>query len=137
MKELKDLSFPDDIKYAEDHEWVAIEAPYRIGVSDFAQDALGDLTYVELPDVGMELEQGDEFGTLESTKSVSPLYSPISGQVVAVNEALQDDPGLVNSDPYGEGWIIEIAPADAEGIESELEELMDAAAYLEMLEQEA
>ena len=132
MKELKDLNFPDDLKYAEEHEWVAVEAPFRIGVSDFAQDALGDLTYVELPDVGMELEKGDEFGTLESTKSVSPLYSPISGQVVAVNGALQDDPGLVNSDPYGAGWIIEIAPDD----QNELEELMDAPAYLEMLEQE-
>ena len=132
MKDLKDLNFPDDIKYAEDHEWVCVEAPFRIGVSDFAQDALGDLTYVELPDVGMELKKGDEFGTLESTKSVSSLYSPVSGQITAVNEALEDDPGLVNSDPYGEGWIIEIAPEN----EDELDELMDAAAYAEHLEQE-
>ena len=132
MKDLKDLNFPDDIKYAEDHEWVCVEAPFRIGVSDFAQDALGDLTYVELPDVGMELKKGDEFGTLESTKSVSSLYSPVSGQITAVNEALADDPGLVNSDPYGEGWIIEIAPEN----EDELDELMDAAAYAEHLEQE-
>ena len=93
MKDLNDLNFPDDIKYAEDHEWVSVEAPFRIGVSDFAQDALGDLTYVELPDVGMELKKGDEFGTLESTKSVSSLYSPVSGQITAVNEALEDDPG--------------------------------------------
>lgn len=132
MKDLKDLNFPDDIKFAEDHEWISIEAPFRIGVSDFAQDALGDLTYVELPDVGMELKKGDEFGTLESTKSVSSLYLPVSGRVTAVNEALADDPGLVNSDPYGEGWIIEISPEN----QAELDELMDAAAYAEHLEQE-
>ena len=132
MKELKDLNIPDDIKYAEDHEWVSTEAPFRIGVSDFAQDALGDLTYVELPTVGMELAKGEEFGTLESTTSVSPLYSPLSGQVTAVNSLLEDEPGLVNSDPYGEGWIIEIAPGNL----SELDELLDAAGYLEKLEQE-
>ena len=132
MKELKDLNIPDNVKYAEDHEWVSTAAPFRIGVSDFAQDALGDLTYVELPETGMELGKGDEFGTLESTKSVSPLYSPLSGRVVAVNELLQDDPGLVNSDPYGKGWIIEIAPSNLD----ELNGLFDAAAYLKKLEEE-
>ncbi|MBQ4132900.1 MAG: glycine cleavage system protein GcvH [Desulfovibrionaceae bacterium] len=132
MIELKDINIPDDIKYAEDHEWVSVEAPFRIGVSDFAQDALGDLTYVELPEVGMKLTKGEEFGTLESTKSVSPLYSPLSGEVTAVNDLLEDEPGQVNSDPYGEGWIIEIAPANLD----ELDELLDAAAYQEKLEQE-
>jgi len=137
MKEFKDLNIPDDVKYAEDHEWVSLETPFRIGVSDFAQDALGDLTYVELPDVGMELNKGDEFGTLESTKSVSSLYSPLSGEVIAVNDSLMDDPSLVNSDPYGEGWIIEIAPASAENAQSELDELLDAARYTDFLKQEA
>ena len=131
MKELNELNFPANLKYDVEHEWVAIDAPFRIGVSDFAQDQLGDLTYVELPDVGLVIAKGDEFGTLESTKSVSPLFAPLGGKIVAVNEALNDDPGLVNSDPYGKGWIIEIEPDSESGLAS----LMDAGAYKKYLEQ--
>lgn len=130
MKELHELNFPPSLKYDVEHEWASATGPCRIGVSDFAQDQLGDLTFVELPEVGTVFSKGDEFGTLESTKSVSPLFAPLSGKVVAVNEALEDDPGLVNSDPYGEGWIIEIEPADP----SELSNLMDAPAYIKYLE---
>ena len=129
MKELHELNFPASLKYDVEHEWASTSGPYRIGVSDFAQDQLGDLTFVELPDVGSVVNKGDEFGTLESTKSVSPLFAPLGGKIVAVNEALEDDPGLVNSDPYGAGWIIEIEPENP----GELANLMDAAAYIKYL----
>ncbi|MDR3073350.1 MAG: glycine cleavage system protein GcvH [Deltaproteobacteria bacterium] len=125
MKENTGLHIPDTVRYDAEHEWISQEAPHRIGVSDFAQDQLGDLTYVELPEVGASFAKGDEFGSLESTKSVSPLYSPADCTVVAVNETLEDDPGLVNTDPYGEGWIIEVELKNA----SQLDELMDADAY--------
>ena len=131
MTDHSDLQFPDTLKYDEEHEWITKISPYRIGVSDFAQEQLGDLTFVELPEVGAVLAKGDEFGTLESTKSVSPLYSPVSGTVVAVNEDLADDPGLVNTDPYGDGWIIEIDPRDA----GELESLMEADEYKAQIEE--
>ena len=112
MKDFSEISIPTQFKYAKDHEWISPSAPHRIGVSDFAQDQLGDLTYVELPEVGAELGVGDEFGSLESIKSVSSLYMPVSGKILAVNESLSDDPGLVNRDPYGDGWLIEIEPTD-------------------------
>lgn len=112
MKDFSELNLPTQFKYAKDHEWVSPTAPYRIGISDFAQDQLGDLTYVELPEVGKALGKGDEFGSLESIKSVSTLYMPIGGKILAVNENLNDDPGLINRDPYGDGWIIEVEPAD-------------------------
>ncbi|MDR0363260.1 MAG: glycine cleavage system protein GcvH [Planctomycetota bacterium] len=131
MKELDELLLPDDVRYAEDHEWISERAPYRVGVSDFAQDQLGDLTFVELPDVDKVLAQGDEFGTLESTKSVSSLYLPIAGRVTAVNEAVQDDPGRVNGDPYGDGWLIEIEPANPADVSG----LMDVEAYKKHLEE--
>jgi glycine cleavage system H protein len=130
MADNKNLHFPDTLKYHTEHEWISASPPYRIGISDFAQDQLGDLTYVEVPEVGKKLARGDEFGTLESTKSVSPLFSPVAGVVTAVNEDLADDPGLPNSDPYGKGWIIEIRPDNA----AELDDLMDAAAYRKFLE---
>lgn len=117
---------PAELLYSEDHEWYAPNG--RVGVSDFAQNALGDLTYVELPAVGDRFEKGDEFGTLESTKSVSPLFMPISGTVKAVNEALSEAPELINRDPYGDGWIIlleECGPSDG---------LLDAEAYRAHLE---
>lgn len=119
---MSDTNIPTELRYSEDHEWITLSAPWRIGVSDFAQHALGDLTYVELPAVGDSFEKGQEFGTLESTKSVSPLIMPVSGTVKAVNEALVDAPELVNQSPYGEGWIIEIESADCDG-------LLDAAGY--------
>lgn len=112
MKDFDELNLPTQFKYAKDHEWVSPTAPYRIGISDFAQDQLGDLTYVELPEVGADLGQGAEFGSLESIKSVSTVYMPVGGKILAVNENLSDDPGLVNRDPYGDGWLIEIEPSD-------------------------
>ncbi|UQZ88501.1 glycine cleavage system protein H [Deltaproteobacteria bacterium Smac51] len=133
MKELNELNLPTNVKYDADHEWVSPGAPCRIGISDFAQDALGDLTFVEMPEVGAELTKGEEFGTLESTKSVSPLMSPVDGKVTAVNEALSDDPGLVNRDPYGEGWIVEVELKNT----AQIDTLMDAAAYKAHVEKES
>ena len=133
MKELDELASPADLRYAKDHEWISPVKPHRVGVSDFAQDQLGDLTFVELPAVGTVLAKGGEFGSLESIKSVSSLYSPVGGKVVAVNAELQDDPGLVNRDPYGQGWLIEIDAVAA----ADLATLMDAAAYKRQLEEDA
>ncbi|ELZ39376.1 glycine cleavage system protein H [Halorubrum californiense DSM 19288] len=117
---------PDDRRYLESHEWTTTGGDaVRIGVSDFAQDELGDVVFVELPAVGDEIAAGESFGVVESIKAVSDLYAPVSGEVVAVNEALFDRPELVNEDPYGDGWMLEVAPAeggDAEG-------LLDADAY--------
>lgn len=131
MKELSELNFPDNVKYNDEHEWISKTAPYRVGVSDFAQDALGDLTFVELPEVGASIGKGEEFGTLESTKSVSPLMMPAQATIVAVNETLSDNPGLVNSDPYAEGWIVEVELTDP----AQLNDLMDAAAYKKYLQE--
>lgn len=123
---MENSTIPSELMYSEDHEW--LNKDMRIGVSDFAQKALGDLTYVELPSVGDHFDKGQEFGTLESTKSVSPLFMPVSGTIKAVNEALVDAPELVNKDPYGEGWIVEIENAgSADG-------LLDAAGYGKHLE---
>ena len=130
MKELSQLHIPSNVRYDAEHEWVSTTAPYRIGVSDFAQDALGDLTYVELPEVGAVMSKGSEFGTLESTKSVSPLFMPVDGKIVAVNNALEDDPGLVNTAPYGDGWIVEIEPTEP----AQTDALMSAEQYLKHLE---
>ncbi|TKX74727.1 glycine cleavage system protein GcvH [Halorubrum sp. GN11_10-6_MGM] len=117
---------PDDRRYLESHEWATTGGDtVRIGVSDFAQDELGDVVFVELPAVGDEIAAGESFGVVESIKAVSDLYAPVSGEVVAVNEELFDRPELVNEDPYGEGWMLEVDPTeggDAEG-------LLDADAY--------
>ena len=130
MKEINELVLPADLKYAQDHEWARVEGDQvRIGISDFAQDQLGDITFVELPGVGDTFGQGDEFGTLESTKAVSELYMPLGGEVVEINTALEDDPALVNNDPYGQGWMILIKPEDP----GQLDGLMAQAAYLEAL----
>lgn len=120
----------DAARYSEDHEWISAAPPYRIGISDFAQEQLGDITFVELPEVGAVLKKGGEFGDIESTKSASSLYSPVDCTVVAVNAALENDPGLVNTDPYGEGWLIEVSVNDP----AQLDALMDAAAYAGYLE---
>jgi glycine cleavage system H protein len=129
MKELDELQLPEDLGYTDDHEWARITGEtLRIGVSDYAQDQLGDIVFVELPAVGDSFEKGEEFGTLESVKAVSELYTPMSGEVVAVNTALTDSPELINQDPYG-AWIIEIKPSDP----GEFAQLHTAAAYLEML----
>ena len=129
MKELDQLHLPEDLGYTDDHEWARITGKtVRIGVSDYAQDQLGDIVFVELPAVGDSFGKGDEFGTLESVKAVSELYMPMSGEVVAINTALTDSPELINQDPYA-AWIIEIKPSDP----SEFDQLHKAAAYLEML----
>ena len=125
---------PEQLRYTAEHEWVTVAAEdggtHRVGITDFAQDALGDIVYVQLPDVGAEVKAGESLGEIESTKSVSELYAPISGTVVARNEALGDAPDLVNTDPYGEGWLVEIRPSDA----SSASALLDAAAYRELTE---
>ena len=110
---------PDDRRYLESHEWATTGETVRIGVSDFAQDELGDVVFVELPAVGDEVAAGEAFGVVESIKAVSDLYAPVAGEVVAVNEELFDRPELVNEDPYGDGWMLEVASAeggDAEGL---------------------
>ena len=126
--------YPEDLKYTSEHEWVRspweAEGSVRIGITDYAQDALGDIVYVSLPDVGADLEEGAAVGELESTKSVSDVYAPLAGSVVARNEALDATPELVNSDPYGEGWLFEIVPSDAAAVEA----LMDAEAYRSSVE---
>ena len=133
MKNFDEIDFAPDRKYARDHEWISVSAPHRVGVSDFAQDQLGDLTYIELPEVGSALDAGGEFGSLESIKSVSAVYLPVAGKVPAVNEALRDDPGLVNRAPFGEGWLVEIEPADP----AQMNGLMDAEAYKKHVQENA
>ena len=129
MKELSELIFGKGLRYTDDHEWVSQSGDtLKIGVSDYAQDQMGDIVFVELPEVGAVFEKGDEFGTLESVKAVSELYIPISGEVVAVNEDLGDAPELINQDPYA-NWIIEIKPSDT----GELENLLNVDAYRELL----
>jgi glycine cleavage system H protein len=125
--------YPEDLKYTAEHEWVKAdgEAPVRVGITDFAQDALGDIVYVQLPEVGSAVRAGDACGELESTKSVSDLFAPVNGTVTAVNEALADQPDLVNSDPYGEGWLLDIDVEDA----AEVAALMDAETYQGQLDQ--
>ena len=121
--------YPEDLKYSSEHEWVRspgeTDGSVRVGITHYAQDALGDIVYVSLPEVGTDVTAGDTVGELESTKSVSDVYAPVSGKVVARNEALDGTPELVNSDPYGEGWLFEVAGTDL----SDLDSLMDAAAY--------
>jgi glycine cleavage system H protein len=124
--------YPEDLKYTAEHEWVkAGEGSARVGITDFAQDALGDIVYVQLPEVGTAVRAGDSCGELESTKSVSDLFAPLNGTVRAVNEALADQPDLVNTDPYGEGWLLDIAVDDDE----EIAALMDADTYKGTLDQ--
>ncbi|MEU8221926.1 glycine cleavage system protein GcvH [Kribbella sp. NPDC048915] len=125
--------YPEDLKYTAEHEWVKAgeDGPVRVGITDFAQDQLGDIVYVQLPEVGSTVRAGDACGELESTKSVSDLFAPVNGTVTAVNEALADQPDLVNSDPYGEGWLLDIDVEDAD----EVSALMDAEAYQAQLDQ--
>lgn len=124
---MSDLEYPADLRYTEDHEWIADkgEGVVRVGITAYAQDALGDVVYVSLPAVGDTIAAGDSCGEVESTKSVSDLYAPLSGEVTAVNDALDSDPGAVNTDPYGEGWMFEIRPSDASATDA----LMDVEAY--------
>ena len=130
MKELSELQLPNDVRYTEDHEWARVEGgKAKAGISDYAQDQLGDIVYVELPQVGATFDKGQEFGTVESVKAVAELYMPVGGTILAVNSALEDSPELVNKDPYGNGWMIEVQPIDA----GEFEALMTKEVYLETL----
>jgi glycine cleavage system H protein len=125
------MNVPEQLLYSTDHEWLSRDgARARIGITDYAQDALGDVVFVQLPTIGDTFGAGDTFGEVESTKSVSDIYAPVSGTVVAVNDALSESPQLLNEDPYGEGWICEIEIGD----ESQFGELLNAAAYVELVE---
>ncbi len=128
------VEIPEVLKYTKEHEWVRVEDDLVIiGITDYAQDALGEIVYIELPSEGDEVTKGEPFGAVESTKSVSDLYSPISGEVVEVNEALLDSPEAINEDPYGEGWMVKVKPYDP----SELEDLMDSDEYTEFIEKQS
>lgn len=122
--------YPDDCQYTKEHEWVRLEDGIAVvGITDYAQDHLGDVVFVELPDVGTEVSQFEPFGVIDSVKASSELYAPLSGEVEAANDALTDQPELVNQAPYGEGWMIKVRPADL----AELEQLLDADGYEQFL----
>ena len=122
---------PENLRYSQDHEWVAVDGDtIRIGITDYAQDALGDVVFVDLPDVGTEVTAGGSFGEVESTKSVSDLFAPMSGEVIAVNAELVESPQRLNDDPYGEGWICVVKVSDP----TELDSLLDAEAYQSLIE---
>lgn len=124
--------FPKDLQYAKSHEWARIEDDIAtVGITTFAQEQLGDLTFVEMPEVGDEFNQGDEFGSVESVKAASELYAPVSGEVVEINEELEDAPELINEDAFGKGWIIKIR------VTAEPEGLLDAEGYKEVTEEES
>jgi glycine cleavage system H protein len=122
---------PADLRYTAEHEWVrrSGDDTVRVGITDFAQSALGDVVFVQLPDVGSEVTAGESFGEVESTKSVSDLFAPVSGTVSAVNGDLDDSPQLVNSDPYGAGWLLDVQVSDADELEATISTLLDAEAY--------
>jgi glycine cleavage system H protein len=125
------MNVPDQLRYSSDHEWLSRDGSrVRIGITDYAQDSLGDVVFVQLPAVGESFSAGDTIGEVESTKSVSDIYAPVSGSVIAVNDALVDSPQLLNEDPYGEGWICEIELADV----TQFDNLLDAAAYGGLIE---
>ena len=129
---MSELDYPSDLRYTSDHEWVRVgdDGVVRIGITSFAQDALGDVVYVSLPAVGDTVTPGDSCGEVESTKSVSDVYAPLEGEVTATNAALDASPELINSDPYGEGWMFEIECSDP----TEVDALLDAAAYRKLIE---
>jgi glycine cleavage system H protein len=123
------MNIPEELRYSPEHEWVRIDGTrVRIGITDYAQDALGDIVFVDLPSVGTEVDQGGQLGEVESTKSVSEIYTPLAGTVAAVNDALNTNPERINEDPYGEGWICELDLASGADVSS----LLDAAAYGEL-----
>ncbi len=127
------MDFPEDLRYTREHEWARKKGGnYVVGITDFAQSQLGDVVYVELPDVGDPVKKGESFGVVESTKAVSELFAPVTGKVVEVNDPLSDAPETVNEDPYEEGWMIVIEPADPK----ELDALMDAKAYRAFVEEQ-
>ena len=124
------MNFPEELKYTKDHEWIRIEGDtVTVGITDFAQKELGDIVYVEVDTLDETLDKEEVFGTVEAVKTVSDLFLPVSGEIIEFNEALEDAPEVVNSDPYGEGWMIKVKVSDA----SELEELLDVNAYKELV----
>jgi glycine cleavage system H protein len=134
-KEERRVEFPDELRYTKEHEWVRAEGAgrARVGITDYAQDALGDVVYVDIPEVGTNVQGNQPFGEVESTKSVSDVYSPISGTVAERNPLLDERPELVNEQPYGDGWLVVIEPANP----SELETLLDAAGYRAFIDEQA
>jgi glycine cleavage system H protein len=125
------MNVPEQLRYSSDHEWLSRDGNrIRVGITDYAQDALGDVVFVQLPNVGDTFASGDTIGEVESTKSVSDVYAPIAGTVIAINDALVDSPQLLNEDPYGEGWICEVEPSDP----SQYDALLDHTAYTELVE---
>jgi glycine cleavage system H protein len=125
-----DESYPSELKYYKEHDWVRVEGDDAVlGISWFAQDALGEIVFVSLPEVGDLVDEGAKYGELESVKAVSDIYAPLGGEVVAVNERLNDEPGVINEDPYGEGWIVRVRMSDR----AQLADLMDADAYRQFL----
>ncbi|WP_299219582.1 glycine cleavage system protein GcvH [uncultured Aquimarina sp.] len=124
------MNIPSDLKYTKDHEWIKIDGDLAtVGITDFAQSELGDIVYVEVETVGEELEQEEVFGTVEAVKTVSDLFLPLTGEIAEFNETLESDPELVNSDPYGDGWMVKIKIADA----SQIDDLLSADAYKELI----
>ena len=130
MKSIDELNLPEDCRYTQDHDWARIDGEkVRVGISDYAQDQLGDLVFLELPQVGDDFKKGEVLGTVESVKAVSELYMPVGGEVIAVNSTLEDSPQLVNKRPYEEGWMVDVKPIDP----TEMDALLTRQAYLEML----
>jgi glycine cleavage system H protein len=131
---VSELSVPEELRYTGEHEWVrrTSATTVRVGITDYAQKQLDDVVFVQLPEVGADFAAGDPFGEVESTKSVSDIYAPLAGRLVAVNEALESAPELVNSDPYGQGWLVELEVGQAADLDDALAETMDAASYREM-----
>jgi glycine cleavage system H protein len=127
------MEFPEELKYTDEHEWVMVESDVvTVGITDFAQDSLGDVVFVELPEVGAALEAGKPLGVVESVKAVSDVYAPVSGEVIEVNEELPDSPELINTSPYEDGWMVKIKISDP----AQLDELMDVDAYQAFVEEE-
>ncbi len=125
------MNIPESLKYSADHEWVSVDGNIAtVGITDYAQDALGDVVFVDVPEVGATIEAGGTFSEVESTKSVSDIFAPLSGEIVEVNDQLADNPELVNSDPYGDGWICRISMSDS----AQLGDLIDSAAYRALIE---
>jgi glycine cleavage system H protein len=130
MKEISELNLPDDVRYADDHEWARVEGDkVRVGLDDYAQDQLGDIVFVELPEVGDTFKQRRVFATVESVKAVCECYLPVGGEIIAVNSALEESPELINKSPYGDGWLVDVKPNNL----SEMDALMTNIACLEKL----
>ena len=133
MKELSELIMPDDLRYANDHEWVRVKGEkVKVGLDDYAQDQLGDIVFVELPQVGDTFKQGEVFATVESVKAVCECYLPVGGEITAVNTALEESPELINKSPYSDGWMVDVMPTEL----SEMDNLMTSAACVEKLQKE-